>query len=98
MPKYIVRSGDSLSKIALKFGKSATAYRELYDLNRSVIGNNPDLIFPGQVFEIPLSWGDGTGNGGNLPDDSKPKQAGFPWLFAAGVFGGVWLLRRFKVI
>lgn len=53
---YTVQPGDSLSLIAMKTsaeeGREIT-WEEIYDLNRAVIGPNPDLIYPGQVLEIP---------------------------------------------
>jgi len=42
---YNVKPGDALWKIALEHGMTA---QELYDLNRDVIGDNPNLIKPGQ--------------------------------------------------
>ncbi len=47
---YEVKAGDSLSKIGKRLGKS---WQEIYEANRSVIGNNPDLIKPGQMLQIP---------------------------------------------
>ncbi len=49
-PKYrtvTVKSGDTLSEIAAKHGVD---WREMAELNKL---ENPDLIFPGQVFKIP---------------------------------------------
>ena len=48
---YTVRGGDSLSKIARQLGISN--WRDLYNLNQSIIGGNPNLIRPGQVLNIP---------------------------------------------
>jgi len=50
MAVYTVKSGDNLSKIASKYGIN---WRELYNTNKSVIGSNPNLIRPGQTFNIP---------------------------------------------
>lgn len=54
--------GDTLWDIveaALGAGASnaevAVAVEELYELNRDVIGDDPDLILPGQVLELP-AW------------------------------------------
>ena len=47
---YTVVSGDNLTKIAKKFGTTVDA---IYELNKSVIGSNKNLIYPGQVFKIP---------------------------------------------
>jgi len=47
---YTVKSGDSLSKIGQHHG---VAWREIYEANKDVIGDNPDKIFPGQKLRIP---------------------------------------------
>lgn len=44
---YTVKSGDTLSEIGAKYGVS---YQSIAKLNGI---DNPDLIFPGQVFKIP---------------------------------------------
>ncbi|MFI5667869.1 LysM peptidoglycan-binding domain-containing protein [Streptomyces sp. NPDC051704] len=50
---YTVRSGDSLSSIArLELGNEAR-WRELYAMNRGVVGSNPELLHPGQVITLP---------------------------------------------
>ncbi|MER7584131.1 transglycosylase family protein [Kitasatospora sp. NPDC097691] len=46
---YTVRSGDTLSDIAAKFGVDTDG---LYRKNVRVIGGNPDLIFPGQTLTV----------------------------------------------
>lgn len=46
MAVYVVQPGDSLSKIAKKLGISN--WRDLYNLNKKVIGPNPNLIKVGQ--------------------------------------------------
>lgn len=46
---YTVQEGDTLSEIAAQYNMS---WKELYALNKSVIGNNPDIIKPGQVLTI----------------------------------------------
>jgi nucleoid-associated protein YgaU len=53
--EYVVRSGDSLSKIAKRLLGNANRWREIYDANRETIGGNPDLIHPGQKLVIPKS-------------------------------------------
>ena len=50
---YTVSSGDSLSKIAKKLYGDANAWHKIYDANKATIGENPDLIRPGQRFVIP---------------------------------------------
>lgn len=53
---YTVRSGDTLSGIGSKYGVS---WKKIYEANKSVIGNNPNRIYPGQTLTIP-----GYANGG----------------------------------
>lgn len=47
---YTVQPGDTLSGIAAAHGID---WHDLYNRNRAVIGDNPDLIYPGQVYVIP---------------------------------------------
>ncbi|MGW1023234.1 transglycosylase family protein [Streptomyces sp. NPDC002577] len=46
---YTVRRGDTLSSIAAKHGKS---WRAVYAANKSVIGDDPNLILPGQKLDL----------------------------------------------
>lgn len=48
---YTVAPGDTLSVIADKLGVSG-GWNTLYQNNQGVVGNNPDLILPGQVLNI----------------------------------------------
>jgi cell wall-associated NlpC family hydrolase len=50
-PVYVVQPGDWLSKIADKF-KTKGGWRYLYDLNRPLVGPNPNLIYPGQKIRL----------------------------------------------
>ena len=50
---YTVKKGDNLWNIAKKFYGSGAQYTKIYEANRGVIGGNPNLIYPGQVFTIP---------------------------------------------
>lgn len=47
---YTVKRGDTLSEIGQNHG---VAWREIYEANRDVIGDNPDRIQPGQTLRIP---------------------------------------------
>jgi nucleoid-associated protein YgaU len=53
--EYTVVKGDTLSAIALKYYGSAAkeSWMRIYDTNKAVIGDNPNVIRPGQVLEIP---------------------------------------------
>lgn len=46
---YKVQKGDTLIKIAKKYN---TTWKEIYKKNIDVIGENPDLIIPGQNLKI----------------------------------------------
>jgi nucleoid-associated protein YgaU len=50
---YTVRPGDSLSAIARRELGNEGRWRELYAMNRAVIGPNPDMIRPGMVLTLP---------------------------------------------
>lgn len=50
---YTVDSGDNLSAIAQQELGDANRWREIYELNKDVIGKNPDLIQPGMELKLP---------------------------------------------
>lgn len=50
---YTVVKGDSLCGIAKRFYGNGSKYTIIYNANKSVIGGNPNLIYPGQVLTIP---------------------------------------------
>lgn len=52
---YTVVKGDCLWNIAKKFYGSGSKYSIIYNANKSVIGGNPNLIYPGQTLTIPAA-------------------------------------------
>lgn len=50
---YTVVKGDCLWTIAKRFYGNGALYTVIYEANRSVVGGNPNLIYPGQVLTIP---------------------------------------------
>jgi len=48
---YVVVAGDTLSRIA-DARNVPGGWPKLYDANKSVVGENPDLIFPGQKLSV----------------------------------------------
>lgn len=52
---YTVVRGDCLWSIAKRFYGDGSKYTAIYDVNRGVIGGNPNLIYPGQVLTIPAA-------------------------------------------
>lgn len=50
---YVVKPGDSLSKIAGVYYGNFQLWPKIYEANRKVVGANPNLILPGQVLVIP---------------------------------------------
>lgn len=46
---YTVKTGDTLSSIASKYN---TTWQTIYEKNKKVIGNNPNLIYAGQKLTI----------------------------------------------
>lgn len=51
---YVVRSGDCLWNISRKFYGNGKYWRKIYNANRRTIGGNPNLIYPGQRYTIPM--------------------------------------------
>ena len=51
--KYIVQKGDTLSGIVKKHYGKEKSWRDIWDQNRSVVGKNPNLIYPGQELDLP---------------------------------------------
>ena len=49
---YLIKSGDTLSRIAKQHYGDANQYPRIFDANREVI-EHPDKIFPGQKIRIP---------------------------------------------
>jgi nucleoid-associated protein YgaU len=50
---YTVQSGDSLSDIAAATLGNGGRWRELYEANRDIIGDNPNNVRPGMELRIP---------------------------------------------
>ncbi len=48
---YVVQPGDTLSTIASRFGVEG-GWQALYERNRQVVGDDPDLILPGQHLDV----------------------------------------------
>lgn len=51
--QHTVKSGETLSHISLHYYKTANRWKEIYEANKAVIGDNPNKIYPGQVLVIP---------------------------------------------
>jgi len=58
--EHKVGPGDSLSSISKKYYGSAYHYPLIYEANKDVIGDDPNLIIDGTVLKIP-----------RLPEDKK---------------------------
>lgn len=50
---YTVKKNDTLSGIAKKHYGNSNQWRKIYDVNKKVIGINPNKIYPGQKLVIP---------------------------------------------
>ena len=51
--QYTVQPGDSLFAIAQQTYGDGNLWPKIYEVNKQVIGPNPNLIHPGQVLTIP---------------------------------------------
>lgn len=50
---HTVKSGDMLSSIALNYYGNANLWPKIYEVNRAVIGDNPDYLQVGWKIWIP---------------------------------------------
>jgi nucleoid-associated protein YgaU len=50
--RHVVKSGESLSKIAKHYYGDAMMYKQIFSANANIL-NNPDVIYPDQVLVIP---------------------------------------------
>ncbi|MFD7512280.1 transglycosylase family protein [Streptomyces sp. NPDC059853] len=71
---YEVVRGDTLSAIA-RTHEVTGGWQSLYDLNREVIGGNPDLIFPGQRLTLA---GGGATHAPERARETPPEQTAEP--------------------
>ena len=49
---YVVKSGDSLSKIAKQQYGDGNAWKRIFEANKDIL-KDPDKIYPGQKLKIP---------------------------------------------
>ncbi len=68
-----VKPGDTLWNIAKYYYDNGSKYTIIYEANKSIIGGNPNLIYPGQVLTIPDVSGKVATGGGSLSVNKKPK-------------------------
>ncbi|MEO8970890.1 MAG: LysM peptidoglycan-binding domain-containing protein [Ktedonobacteraceae bacterium] len=52
--EYTVQSGDTLWGIAQRAYGDPEDWDTIYSANKGVVGNNPNLIYPGQKLNIPV--------------------------------------------
>lgn len=70
---YTVASGDSLSAIAAD-RRLEGGWQRLYSTNRTVVGDDPDLIFPGQRLSLGLAGTPRTITRAAPKADPRPEQ------------------------
>lgn len=51
---YVIKKGDSLSRIAKHYYGDAMKYKDIFEANKDIL-DDPNKIFPGQEIKIPLS-------------------------------------------
>lgn len=55
-PTYTVQLGDSLWSISEQNLHQGMYWNSLYELNKRIIGSNPNLIQPGMILTMPERW------------------------------------------
>jgi LysM repeat protein len=85
---YTVKPGDSLSKIAVKYGRPAGDWKKIYSVNPGI--KNPNLIYPGQQIKLPVDWTS------EVTEETTIKQAGSGNLIIWAAIGGMgyWLAKK----
>jgi nucleoid-associated protein YgaU len=51
--KHVVQKGESLSLIAKQYYGDVHKWKQIYEANKAIVGDNPDLLKPGQELVIP---------------------------------------------
>lgn len=69
--KYVVGKGDTFSGLAKKYYGDPGKYMVIYEANKEVIGDDPDLIIDGTELVIPKLPGE---KGGGYVGGSGPQQ------------------------
>lgn len=67
---YNAQAGDYLWKIAKEQLGDANRWPEIYELNKATIGDNPNLLYPGQTLTLPGQ--------APRPGSTSPGQASWP--------------------
>lgn len=99
--QYVVKSGDSLSKIALNIYGDMSRWGEILRANPQI--TDPNKIYVGQTLTIPSAQSSG-GSSSNLPavveqssqDDSSDEEGGMDWMKIA-LIGGAAVLGYFVI-
>ena len=73
---YTVQPGDTLWDIAQRAYADPEDWDTIYDANKQVIGNDPNLIKPGQVLHIPTQSDPGKSN--QPAHSNQPTQPTHP--------------------
>ena len=74
--RVIIRRGDNLWTLSRRVYGQGIRYTSIYDANEDQI-RDPDLIFPGQVFDLPTpdaDWGEVPGIEALEPDQIPPVE------------------------
>ncbi|MDG5814854.1 LysM domain-containing protein [Chitinispirillales bacterium ANBcel5] len=83
MKQYTVKDGEDLGSIARKFWLASWKY--LYEINKDIIGDNPDLLKPGTKLKIP-QWNDTQGDekieakGGKVREYVNGLRYAYVWV------------------
>lgn len=80
---HIVESGDNLWNIAKENLGSGSRWTEIYDLNKSVVGDNPNLIFKGTDLKLP-----GVENAASGADNYVVQSGDNLWNISKDHLGG----------
>jgi len=74
MTSYTIQQGDFLFAIAERLLGDGEKWKEIYELNKTILGPNPNFILPGTTIKIPSGSVDP--NNGNSTNKSHTVQSG----------------------
>lgn len=89
-----VKPGDTLWNIAKYYYDDGSKYTAIYNANKSIIGGNPNLIYPGQVLTIPdptqnITTSAGAETPTNVFTTRRKVTLGVKWGGEPGAYGFV---------
>ncbi|MBX9668803.1 MAG: LysM peptidoglycan-binding domain-containing protein [Candidatus Obscuribacterales bacterium] len=85
--QYTIHKGDSLWNIAKQHLGDGSKWQEIYQLNQTSIGQNPDLIYPGTTLNLPGGGAEIASNGSTTISSYVVKPGDNLWDISHELLG-----------